>query len=58
MKSLVVSELRTKYPENSQSGAKSGKDLTLERVRRFQEADKTLQEACARLGIEKPIMTC
>lgn len=58
MKSFSVSGIRAKSQENSQYGTKSGKDLTLERVRRFQEADKSLQEACARLGIEKPIMTC
>lgn len=58
MKGFSVTGMRAKCQENSQNGAKSGKDLTLERVRRFQEADKSLQEACARLGIEKPIMTC
>ncbi|VVM91477.1 hypothetical protein PS684_03166 [Pseudomonas fluorescens] len=58
MKPFSVSEFRAKKTESTEKGRVSGRDFTLERVRRFQEADKSLQEACARLGIEKPIMTC
>lgn len=55
MKSLLVRELREKRSKTDKK-ALDGKAFTLERVRRFQEADERLQEACARLGIEKPNM--
>jgi hypothetical protein len=53
MKQLSAGDLRSR---NEQKEAVCGKASTLERVRRFQEADQKLQEACARLGIEKPHM--
>jgi len=55
MKSLSVRDLRVK---SSSSVAKTsdGKAFAIEQVRRFQEADLKLQEACARLGIAKPNM--
>lgn len=56
MKSLVASELRAKIDESRKGGESCGKDFTLQRVRSFQEADQKLQEACARLGIDKPHM--
>jgi hypothetical protein len=55
MKSLLVRELREKRSISGKNACE-GKAFTLERVRRFQEADEKLQEACARLGIEKPNM--
>ena len=56
MKSLVASELRAKIDESRKPNASCGKNFTLERVRSFQDADLKLQEACARLGIDKPHM--
>lgn len=56
MKSLVAGELRARIEESRKHSANCGKDFTLSRVRSFQEADQKLQEACARLGIEKPHM--
>ncbi|CDF86318.1 hypothetical protein PKB_5005 [Pseudomonas knackmussii B13] len=56
MKSLAAGDLRAKSEESKKHGASCGKDFTLERIRRFQEADQKLQEACARLGIDKPHM--
>lgn len=53
MKQLSAGDLRGK---NEVMSAACGKASTMERVRRFQEADQKLQEACARLGIEKPHM--
>lgn len=52
MKQLSAGDLRAKQEKSTACGKAS----TLERVRRFQEADKQLQEACSRLGIEKPHM--
>ncbi|GEM_PF-5144660 len=54
MKSLLVRDLRGSRPADK--SAAGGREFTLERVRRFQEADERLREACARLGIEKPNM--
>lgn len=56
MKTLVADELRAKIEESRKPGASCGRDFTMERVRKFQEADAKLQEACARLGIDKPHM--
>ncbi len=56
MKAFSATEYREKNPGTSRKDGLSGRDYTLARVRRFQEADEQLKEACARLGIEKPIM--
>lgn len=55
MKTLSVRELRVKTL-SSETKLSDGKTFALESVRRFQEADQKLQEACARLGIAKPNM--
>lgn len=54
MKGLTVKDLQKHA--NAEGRVADGKTFTLQRVRRFQEADQRLQEACARLGIEKPNM--
>ena len=56
MKSLEAGELRARIENSRKHGNACGKEFTLARVRSFQEADQKLQEACARLGIEKPHM--
>ncbi|WP_394243964.1 hypothetical protein [Halopseudomonas laoshanensis] len=53
MKRLSARDLVVK---DSMPNSESAKELTLERVRRFKEADRKLKEVCARLGIEKPRM--
>lgn len=58
MKAFSASEYRAKNIAVSRKDGQSGRDFTLARVRRFQEADEQLKEACAKLGIEKPVMTC
>lgn len=58
MKAFSASEHRAKQSTSVTEKGQSGRDYTLERVRRFQMADENLKEACARLGIEKPVMTC
>lgn len=56
MKCLVAGELRAKLEESRKHLSGPGEDFTVERVRRFEQADQRLQEACARLGIRKPQM--
>lgn len=58
MKAFSASEHRAKQSSSGQDNGQNGRDYTLARVRRFQKADENLKEACARLGIEKPVMTC
>lgn len=58
MKAFSASEYRAKNIGASRKDGLSGRDFTLTRVRRFQQADEQLKEACARLGIEKPVMVC
>jgi hypothetical protein len=57
MKSFSASEYQARKAESAKPNKLTGRQSTLARVRRFQEADKVLQEACARLGIETPVMT-
>lgn len=58
MKSFSASEYQAKQAATPRKDGLSGRDYTLARVRRFQEADQSLKQACAELGIEKPIMMC
>jgi hypothetical protein len=58
MKSFSASEYQAKHAATPRKDGLSGRDYTLARVRRFQEADQSLKQACAELGIEKPVMTC
>lgn len=58
MKTFSASEFRAKNAEDAAKSGRTGRDYTLQRVRRFQEADESLKQACARLGIDKPVMTC
>lgn len=53
MKSLSAKDLVAK---EAAPNRECGKQLTMERIRRFREADRKLKEVCARLGIEKPQM--
>lgn len=56
MKCLVAGELRAKIEEARKHAPGNGESFTMDRVRRFEQADQRLQEACARLGINKPQM--
>jgi hypothetical protein len=56
MKSFSASEFQARKAGAAKPNEETGRQSTLKRVRRFQEADKVLQEACARLGIETPVM--
>jgi hypothetical protein len=58
MKAFSASEHRAKQSASAADKGQNGRDYTLARVRKFQMADENLKEACARLGIEKPVMTC
>lgn len=58
MKVFSANDFRAKNVNAAAKAGPSGRDFTLQRVRRFQEADESLKEACARLGIEKPVMAC
>lgn len=57
MKSFSASEFQARKVEAAKPNEVTGRQSTLLRVRRFQESDKQLQEACARLGIETPVMS-
>lgn len=58
MKTFCAKDYQAKNESKPRENGLTGRDYTLARVRRFQEADENLKEACARLGIEKPVMTC
>ena len=58
MKSFSASEYQAKQSETPRKDGLTNREFTLARVRRFQEADQNLKEACAELGIEKPVMMC
>ena len=58
MKSFSAREYQARHAANPRKEGQNGRDYTLARVRRFQEADQSLKEACAELGIEKPNMMC
>ena len=58
MKSFSASEYQAKHAKTHRKDGLSGREYTLARVRRFQEADQSLKQACAELGIEKPVMMC
>ncbi|UVL73839.1 hypothetical protein [Pseudomonas protegens] len=58
MKSFSAREYQAKHTDIPRKDGATGRDYTLARVRRFQEADQSLKQACAELGIEKPIMMC
>lgn len=58
MKSFSASEYQAKHANTPRKDGLSSREYTLARVRRFQEADQTLKQACAELGIEKPVMMC
>lgn len=58
MKSFSAREYQEQRAATVRKDGLSGRDYTLARVRRFQEADQSLKKACAELGIEKPVMMC
>lgn len=58
MKTFSASDYQAKNETKPRKDGLSGRDYTLARVRRFQQADENLKEACAQLGIDKPVMTC
>lgn len=58
MKSFSARDYQAKHSNTPRKDGLTGRDYTLARVRRFQEADQSLKEACAELGIEKPVMMC